>query len=118
LIGKDVRAVSERLTLRAWADILAEVTGKKVATLNVSVEDFEDGTELKKVASEEVYLQFLAFHRGLVLVDLGRVPVFTAYIWYRLIHRNVEESKAVYPDQWDTRAWAKQSEELKAIVGI
>ena len=52
------------MTLAEWAKILSEVSGKNVSPPGIPVDVFLDGTEIKKTAPEEMYLNYLGFYKG------------------------------------------------------
>jgi hypothetical protein len=71
-VGARVDACSEVTTVGEWAAALSAVSGKTVKTLGIpGGEFFLDGTEIRKMVPEEVYLNYLAFYKKCVLVPRG-----------------------------------------------
>jgi hypothetical protein len=68
-VGARVDACSEATTVGEWAAALSAVSGKTVKTLGIpGGEFFLEGTEIRKMVPEEVYLNYLAFYKKCVLV--------------------------------------------------
>jgi len=95
-IGADIDACSEVITVKKWAEIISQATGKPCTTLGIGMDEFMNDKD-KYQQVPELYLNYKAFADGKV-------------------GRDVEASKAIYPDQWDTKAWIAQSDEFKKLV--
>lgn len=95
-IGADIDACSEVITVKKWAEIISQATGKQCTTLGIGMDDFMNDKD-KYQQVPELYLNYKAFADGKV-------------------GRDVDASKAIYPDQWDTKAWIAQSDEFKKLV--
>jgi len=96
IIGADIEACSELITVKKWAEIISEATGKPCSTLGIAEDEFMNDKD-KYQQVPELYLNYKAFADGKV-------------------GRDVEASRAIYPDQWDTKAWIAQSDDFKKLV--
>lgn len=95
--GKRVDACSENITLKKWAEIIEAFTGKKTNTTGITTKSFLEEPEKYHTYSEEMYLNYKGFLEG-------KVP------------RDVEASRKIYPEQWDTKAWMENSEDFKKYL--
>ncbi|TYJ54358.1 hypothetical protein B9479_005024 [Cryptococcus floricola] len=97
-IGKDMTACTNVLTLTEMAASLSNIAGFKVDTPHVSREVFFSEA-YKESAGKDVWLAMR------ILLEGG-------------MDRDVEASKKVVPDQLDFEAWARNSSDLKTLLGI
>ncbi|ODN75094.1 hypothetical protein L202_06310 [Cryptococcus amylolentus CBS 6039] len=93
LLGKDMHACSEFLTIAEMADILTRVTGVPVGTPQITKEFFYSDAH-KQALGEEIW----ASMKG--------------------VQRDIEASKQVVPNPMTMEVWARQSSELRKLLGI
>jgi hypothetical protein len=118
-IGARVDACSEIVTVAEWAKIVAEVSGKTVKTLGLAGgAAYLDGTEAKKHTVEEMYLNYLAFYKKCVCSCPRVTSSLTGFDLCSECPRDVQKSKEVFPEQWDTKAWILQSKPIKELLGL
>ncbi|KAL7425279.1 hypothetical protein Q5752_000967 [Cryptotrichosporon argae] len=88
-IRKDMYACGDKPKTAEMAAIIGEVTGLKVETAH-RTPHWVEGKEARALVSEELWLNQLAFEKGLVV-------------------RDVQKSREIVPEQWDFRAWAQRN---------
>ncbi|WWD20448.1 hypothetical protein CI109_104924 [Kwoniella shandongensis] len=93
--GKDMQICSEYITPTNMAEIISKTMGMKVRTLGMTREAFSSQKHRKNLG-DPLWLTYNAYVDG-------------------FFKRDIDESKKVYPDQWDFEGWASQSKELKAV---
>ncbi|ORX39408.1 hypothetical protein BD324DRAFT_619602 [Kockovaella imperatae] len=90
-LGGKVNATSETLTVKEWAKEISEYIGKPVKTMGLTPAIYDDYSGLvKNGVPEELVLNYKGFNEGY-------------FKW------NLKESLEVFPDAWDTKAWAKNT---------
>lgn len=70
-IGKDMRIVTEWLTIREMAATASRVTGKKVICLELDQAGFEATKDAPWPGANEIYLNMLFFVKVAPLLDLN-----------------------------------------------
>jgi len=93
---KDILVAGEVTSIPAMAQVLSEVSGKKVLPVEITREYFYSDA-FKATLPYEFWLHWRA------LIECGT-------------SRDVKASAEVLPDQWDTRAWAENNADFKAAV--
>lgn len=117
-----MEACSQFITPVELAKDIAEVSGKKVDTVHLSESDFFTDEHKKKI-TEELWINLRLFHKRCGdLLDCLAMPgpsckVRQMTMHHREMKRDVAASKAVVPNQWDSKAWLRNSPEMKNIVG-
>ncbi|WWD01150.1 hypothetical protein V866_008089 [Kwoniella sp. B9012] len=95
-IGKDLYAVSGGETISEMAQILSEISGKKVDTLHLTKEAF-NSEGMKKQLGEEMWKNWDLFVN-------------------KRITRDVKASMALAPGAWDFKTWAKNDKTIREIL--
>ncbi|WWC60886.1 uncharacterized protein I303_103462 [Kwoniella dejecticola CBS 10117] len=97
-IGKDLYAVSGEETTAEMAQILSEISGKKVDTLHLTKEYF-NSEAMKKQLGDEMW------HNWDLFIE-------------NRITRDVKASMQVAPRASDFKTWAKNNEGVKKLLGL